>query len=289
MIHIQVAAVSQISNPQQRVRMDFKQRTPLGRTGLMVSRIGLASGYGVPADAIEKAFHEYGINYFYVSPLLNLGSMVKAANNLAAGHRDELFIVLARPFLGGFGGLRLAKFVERWLKKLKLEWVDLLLQDVRKPLNPKLTDQVQRLRDSGKVRFLGMSSHQRPFIGKSVSETATLPADFFHARYNAVHTGAEQDIFPLLPVKNRPGIVIYTATCWRKLLKPRRIPPGERPLTAADCYRFVLSHPDVNVCLTGPSKSAQMEDNLKAIDAGPLDAEEMARIRRIGKHIYGND
>ena len=87
--------------------MDFKERTPLGKTGLMVSRIGLASGYGVAADAIEKAFHEYGINYFYVSPLLNLGNMAKAVCNLVPGHSDELFIVLARPFLGGFGGLRL--------------------------------------------------------------------------------------------------------------------------------------------------------------------------------------
>lgn len=55
--------------------MDFKRRVPLGRTGLMVSRIGVASGYGVPAAAIQKAFHEYGANYFYVSPLLNLGSI----------------------------------------------------------------------------------------------------------------------------------------------------------------------------------------------------------------------
>lgn len=267
--------------------MDFKERTPLGRTGLMVSRIGLASGYGVPADAIEKAFYEYGINYFYVSPLLNLGNMIKAVNNLAPGHRDELLIVLARPFLGGFGSLRLEKFVERWLKKLKLEWVDLLLQDMRKPLSAKLAGRMQRLRDSGKVRFLGMSSHDRSFIGRSVSETP--PADFFHARYNAVHTGAEHDIFPHLPAENRPGIVIYTATCWRKLLKSKRMPPGERPPTAAECYRFVLSHHDVNVCLTGPSNAAQMEDNLKAIDAGPLDENEMARIRRIGKHIYGKD
>jgi aryl-alcohol dehydrogenase-like predicted oxidoreductase len=44
----------------------------------------------------------------------------------------------------------------------------------------------------------------------------------------------------------------------------------------------------VNVCVTGPSTAAQMEDNLKALDAGPLDEEEMARVRRIGKHIYGS-
>ncbi len=95
--------------------MDFTERVPFGRTGLMVGRIGLASGYGVPAAAIEKAFYEYGINYLYVSPLLNLGNMVQAIRNLAPSHRDKLCIVLARPYLGGFGGLRLESFVERWL------------------------------------------------------------------------------------------------------------------------------------------------------------------------------
>jgi aryl-alcohol dehydrogenase-like predicted oxidoreductase len=266
--------------------MEFEERVPLGRTGLMVSRMGLASGYGVPAAAIEKAFHEHGINYLYVSPLLNLGNMARAIRNLGPGHRDELCIVLARPFFWGLGGLRLESFVERWLTKLKLEWTNLLFQDMRKPPSQKLTDRVQRLKDSGKVRFLGMSSHERPLLGKIARGAVKAPVDFFHVRYNAVHTGAEQDVFPHLPQEDRPGIVIFTATCWRKLLKPKLMPAGERPLAPADCYRFVLSHPDVNVCVTGPSTAAQMEDNLEALEAGPLDEAEMARVRRIGKHIY---
>jgi aryl-alcohol dehydrogenase-like predicted oxidoreductase len=249
--------------------------------------MGLASGYGVPAAAIEKAFHEYGINYFYISPILNLGKMKQAIRKLAPSHRDELLIVLARPYFGGFGGFRLERFVENWLKRLKIERIDLLLQDVGKPMSQKLTDRILQLKDSGKVRFLGISSHKRPFLGEIARGEVKAPVDFFHVRYNAVHTGAERDIFPHLPQRDRPGIVIFTATCWRKLLKPKLLPAGERPLEASDCYRFVLSHPDVNVCLTGPSTASQMENNLTALDAGPLDEEEMARIRRIGKHIYG--
>jgi aryl-alcohol dehydrogenase-like predicted oxidoreductase len=264
--------------------MDFNQRVPFGRTGLMVSRMGLASGYGVPTAGIEKAFHEYGVNYLYVSPLLHLGKMAQAVHNLA-NHRDELVIVLARPFMGGMGGLRLENFVERWLKKLKLDRVDLLLQGVHKPLSPKVNDRLRRLAEAGKVRFLGMSSHQRTFF-RTIDQSVKPPVDFIHVRYNAIHTGAEEDVFPHLPQEDRPGVAIYTATCWRKLLK-RKPMPDERPLTAADCYRFVLSHPDVNVCLTGPSTSSQMEDNLKALTAGPLNKEAMTRIRRIGKHIYG--
>ena len=272
--------------------MDFKERVPFGRTGLMVSRIALASGYGVPTAAIEKAFHEYGVNYFYVSPLLNQGSMARALRNLVPRHRDELHIVLAKATLfGAFsasaGAFRLQSFVERWLKRLEIERADLIvLQGLGKPPSRKLVDRVHRLKDSGKVRFVGMSSHRRPLFGKIARGEVESPVDFFQIRYNAVHTGAEEDIFPHLPRENRPGIAIYTATCWRKLLNSKSMPEGEGPVAAADCYRFVLSHPDVDVCLTAPATAEQMEENLKALDAGPLDPDEMARIRRIGTHLY---
>jgi predicted aldo/keto reductase-like oxidoreductase len=266
--------------------MDFKERVPFGRTGLMVSRIGLASGYGVPTAAIEKAFHEYGVNYLWLSVFMPRG-MVRAIHNLAPKHRDELRILLAWP---AFAGFFLQRYVERWLKKLKIEQADLVVvQGQQKPPSQKFIDRVHRLRESGKVRFVGMSSHERPLFGKIARGEVRAPVDFFQVRYNAVHTGAEQDVFPHLPQENRPGIVIFTATCWGKLLKPKLMPAGERPLAPADCYRFVLSHPDVNVCVTGPSTATQMEDNLKALDAGPLDEEEMARVRHIGKHIYGKN
>ncbi len=264
--------------------MHLKERGPFGRTGLMVSRIGLASGFGVPTAAIERAFHEYGVNYFYLS-FLKRGHAVRAIRNLTSKHRDELCIVL--PMFRRSG---LQSTVERWLKKLKIEQIDLIvLQGLSKPPGRKLVDRVHGLRESGKVRFVGMSSHKRPLFGQIARGEVKAPVDFFQVRYNAVHPGAEQDIFPHLPQKNRPGIVIFTATCWGRLLRPKPMPVGERPLAPADCYRFVLSHPDVNVCVTGPSTAGQMEDNLKALDAGPLDEDEMARIRRIGEHIHGKE
>lgn len=265
--------------------MDFKERVHLGRTGMRVSRMGLASGYGVPTAAIEKAFHEHRVNYFYLS-LLSRGRMARAIRNLAPRHRDELHVVLARPTRGGYF---LRRFVDRWLEKLGLERVDaVLLQDQRKPPGPELIDRVHRLRESGKVRFVGMSSHDRPFVGRVARGEVQAPVDFLQLRYNAVHRGAEQDVFPFLPRENRPGVVVFTATCWGKLLQPRLVPKGERPLKPADCYRFVLSHPAVDVCITGPSTAEELEENLEALSAGPLGEEEMARVRRIGEHIHGS-
>lgn len=262
--------------------LDFRQHVPLGQTGLMVSRLGIASGYGVPAASIEKAFHEHNLNYFYLSFIKR--SQVKIAlGGLLPRYRDKTVLVL--PYFPADKGFFLRRCVEGWLRRLNLDTIDfVLLQDV-KP-SRQLFDRVLKLKEEGKVRFIGMSSHERPFIGRIARGELDLPLDLFQIRYNVVHRGAEEDIFPHLPQNNRPGIVVFTATCWRKPLKTSNMPSGEAPLTAADCYRFVLSNSNVNVCITGPSSARQMEENLKTLDCGPLSDEEMARAKRIGDHIY---
>jgi aryl-alcohol dehydrogenase-like predicted oxidoreductase len=65
------------------------------------------------------------------------------------------------------------------------------------------------------------------------------------------------------------------------------MPPGEKPLTATDCYRFVLSHPSVDLCMTGARSHEMLRENLATLDLGPLTENEMERIRGIGDYIYG--
>ncbi len=263
--------------------MDFKQHVPLGRTGLLVSRLGIASGYGVPADAMADAFHEHGINYFYISPLLYLGRMKKALRTLVGRHRDEIVIVLAKQF-GKRSFLRGS--VERWLRRLKIDSVDVLVLQGLSKAEPRMFEHAQKLKDAGKVKFVGMSSHERPLFGALARGALEAPVDVFQLRYNAVHRGAEQDIFPHLPPEDRAGVVNYTATCWRKLLQATNMPPGEPPLSGPDCYRFALSNPHVDVCLTAPSTAERLQENLTALALGPLSAEELARCVRIGDHIH---
>ena len=66
-----------------------------------------------------------------------------------------------------------------------------------------------------------------------------------------------------------------------------KMPPGEEPLSAADCYRFALSNPNVDLCMMGPASLQEMEEGIKAIEKGPLSDEEMKRARKIGRHIHG--
>jgi predicted aldo/keto reductase-like oxidoreductase len=52
------------------------------------------------------------------------------------------------------------------------------------------------------------------------------------------------------------------------------------------CYRFVLSNPHVDVCMTAPSNLRQMEENLEAIRHGPLSEDEMRFMREFGDAVY---
>jgi predicted aldo/keto reductase-like oxidoreductase len=117
--------------------------------------------------------------------------------------------------------------------------------------------------------------------------SANLDIGIVHLRYNAVHTGAEREVFRQIARNgNRPGVVAFTATSWRQLLDPTRVAPGERVPTATDCYRFVLSNPAVDVCLTGPASEAQAGEAPRAIELGPMSAKELAWMRRVGDFIH---
>jgi hypothetical protein len=121
--------------------------------------------------------------------------------------------------------------------------------------------------------------------------------DIVHFRYNAAHPGAEKEIFPHLPATDRPGLVSFTATSWGQLLGKASLsaflqgghplPKGERVPTATDCYRFVLSRPEVDVCLTGLDNGAQMEDALDALRRGPMTQGELDWMRRVGRAVAG--
>jgi predicted aldo/keto reductase-like oxidoreductase len=83
-------------------------------------------------------------------------------------------------------------------------------------------------------------------------------------------------------------MVAYTATSWRQLLNPNKTPPGERVPTAGDCYRFVLSRSEVDVCMTGPADAAQMQEALGALRQGPMSEDELEWMRRVGAWIHGS-
>jgi len=63
------------------------------------------------------------------------------------------------------------------------------------------------------------------------------------------------------------------------------MPEGERPPAAAECYRFALTDPRVDMVLAGPANDEELDEALTALDCGALENEELARLRRIGDYV----
>jgi aryl-alcohol dehydrogenase-like predicted oxidoreductase len=92
-------------------------------------------------------------------------------------------------------------------------------------------------------------------------------------------------------------LVAYTATSWGQLLGKKSIasavrlahpvPADEKTPTAADCYRFVLARPEVDVCMTGPANGAEMDQALDALRLPPMSEEELAWMHRVGRAVSG--
>ena len=263
-------------------------RAQLGRTGRAVCRLGVSASYGVPGDAVERAFDE-GVNYLYWGSMRR-DRFAEALRHLAP-RRDQF--VLAIQSYTRVAGL-MGWSMERALRALGFDHADVLLLGMwNKPVPPRILDAARKLKARGLVRYLAVSTHTRKLVPQIA---AASDFDVIHFRYNAAHPGAETDIFPHLPATDRPGLVSFTATSWGQLLGratlqgvvgSKSIPKGERVPTAADCYRFVLTRPEVDVCMTGPKDAAQMEHALEALRLGPMSEDELAWMKRIGRAVSG--
>jgi aryl-alcohol dehydrogenase-like predicted oxidoreductase len=256
----------------------------LGRTGLKVGRLGISSSYGAPARAFEAAF-ERGCNYWTWGTFVRgrSSAMRDAVRSVVAkGKREDLVLgVITYAHWAALTAWRL----RRGLKALGTDYVDVLLLGYYAKVPSRRTlEAARKLQTQGVVRHIGITSHNRKMF-QHLEEAGGV--DVIHVRYNATHRGAEQDVFPHVAGADGPGVVSFTATDWGRLLSGKRMPPGEEPASAADCYRFVLSHPAVDVCMTGTKSLEQMRENLDALDQGPMSEEELRRMRHLGDHLYG--
>lgn len=256
--------------------------TTLGHTGLKVHRLGLSASYYPGKKAIYRSI-DAGMNFFF-----GFGidvQMTKVMRDVL--HRDRSRFVLATGaynLIWGYPNLR--RSLEKRLRQFGTDYIDIFMflgVMKEKEFPPQAREELNRLREEGKIKFIGMSCHDRKFAGQMASSGAL---DAYMIRYNAAHRGAEKDIFPYLGTHN-PGLISYTATRWTYLLRrPPRWRKTERVPSAGDCYRFVLSNPNVHVCLTAPRNMRQLEDNVCALDLGPMTGQELEFMHSFGDAVY---
>ncbi|MEZ4298074.1 MAG: aldo/keto reductase [Polyangiaceae bacterium] len=259
---------------------DWLHASPAAFPGKKVFRLGLAANYGIDESGVRAAM-DRGVNLFLWTAKRK--GLEKPLREAIRGRREDV-VVIGFATIGFFGwGVR--RGAESMLRALGTDYLDVLQLGwlgVGSAYTSATERELLSLRESGKVRAIGVSIHDRPRAGKLAESS---PLDVLMIRYNAAHPGAERDIFPHVREK-KPSIIAYTATAWRKLLKRPRGWAGP-VMTAGDCYRFQLSSPHVDIALTGPSTTAELEENLAALDKGPLSQEEQQWMREFGHAVHG--
>jgi len=253
----------------------------LGQLGSRVFRLGLSGTYRPGKQALHRAI-DAGVNYFF---LYGFDTQTIGTLRELRGSREK-FVIAAGAYNLIWTRQNFRRTLEKRLRQLQSDYIDVFhFLGVMKPgqFSEPLIEELQRLKQDGRVRGVAMSCHDRKFAGELAARGAL---DVLMIRYNAAHRGAEQDIFPRL-ANHHPGVVSYTATRWSFLLRrPRGWPKDGRIPTAPMCYRFVLSNPHVDVCLSAPSNQRQLEENLAAIRQGPLSGEEMQFMREFGDAVH---
>lgn len=259
------------------------EKVVLGRTGLRVGRLGVSTSSGLGARDIEDCL-DRGINYFYWGSVRKK-AFGEALSQVAGRRRDEMVIVVQSYTRAAFF---MRSSVESALRELGTDHCDLLLLGMWNETPPRrIVDAAVAIRQSGKAKHVMISCHQRTTFPRYI-EDPTYGA--IMVRYNAAHPGAETEVFPHLAPRDqgpstRPGVVSYTATRWGGLLNPSLVPQDEPAPRASDCYRFALTHPDVDVTLCGPKDRGELDEAFAALDRGPMSAEELAWMKRVGKVV----
>ena len=254
-----------------------------------VFRMGIAGNYGIDSSDVEWAA-EQGANYWVWGA--SFKKVTAGIKEVIRKNREKNVVAL----LGwGFFGWQVRQSIEKALRKLNTDYLDVFKLGWlgrTSIYSQGVVDSLLKLKQEGKIKAIGTSIHDRQRAGQLALDSEL---DLLMIRYNAKHTGAEEDIFPHLKKRN-PAVVSYTALAWQQLINPVKgikvAPyPGSKeeakipPLTPELCYRFVLSNPHIHLVLTGPKNREQLMMNFRAMQQGALTPEELNWIRQYGKLI----
>lgn len=299
--------------------------TTLGRTGLRVSVAGLGCGghsrlgqtYGASESesvaVVERAL-DLGINFIDTARGYRTEPIVGKA---IAGRRDHVVISTKagpRGREGLLSGGALAESVEKSLERLGTEYVDVfhlhgVVLDDYEHCTTELVPALQRLREQGKIRFLGITERFGTDPQHRMLERALLDDcwDVMMVGFNLLNPSARERVLQPALRKDVGTLIMFAVrralsqaealrTLVRELVERGTIAPesvdldeplgfliheeGARSVVEA-AYRFCSHEPGAHVILSGTGKIAHLEENLASLEAGPLSTSDLARLREL--------
>lgn len=264
---------------------DAAPRRPLGRTGLLVSPLGLSGANDLPESALRRA-HEAGVNLFFWEPGYRALTRFLRRHVTAHPARRADAVLVAGSYEGDRFGIE--RDVARALARLRTDHLDVFLLFWTRSTE-RLSDEahacLRALKQAGKIRAFGLSTHLRDLAEQAIDSGDW---DVVMTRHSAAHPGAEARVFPRAAARG-VGILSFSALCYGRMLQRDPADPASVPPTATECYRYSLSQPGVSACWSAPRRRSELLENLDALTAPALDAAAQARLRAHGAHVRADN
>jgi aryl-alcohol dehydrogenase-like predicted oxidoreductase len=267
----------------------------LGRTEALVSDISLGSGRikGEQGEAIAREAIERGVTYFDTSPDYSEEGSEIALGRAMKGQRDRMF--LATKFCTPHGHLGpgasvqdYMEAVEASLRRLQTDRVDLVhvhaCDSVERLMDPEAHEAFDRLKEQGKARFLGVSTHT-PKLEEVAG--AALDSDRFDVMMLAYHHGAWPNLAAIVERASKQDVAIVAMKTLkgakhRGLLEFR--PEADSYTQAA--FKWVLANPHVS-CLVISFFEFQHLDEYLYASGKRLTEEDLAILEKYDRLIAG--
>ncbi len=271
----------------------------LGRTNFDVSDISLGSSRIKPGrgEEVARLAIERGVNYFDTAPDYSEAGSEIALGRAMKGQRDRMFV--ATKFCTPNGDLPAGssvdlymEMVENSLRRLQTDYVDLVhvhsCNTVERLMDPNAHEAFDRLKQQGKVRFLGVSSHS-PNL-EEVANTA-IDSGRFDVLMLAYHHGAWASLAQIIDraASVDLGVVAMKTLKGAKhrgLLELR----DEADSYTQAAFKWVLSSPSVSCLVVSFSELQHVDEYLYASGQRPSSQDHalLEKYDRLiaGKHCY---
>ncbi len=255
-------------------------QTVLGRTGLVVTRLGTGGAYCETADGYRAAL-DSGVNYMDTARAYRDGDDERVIGEAIRDRRHELILATKTQQRDAEGARR---DLETSLRLLQTDYIDIYQLhhlNTEEERNRALgtdgaLEAVQKAREEGLIRFIGVTGHDWEQIQQAV---ATGFFDTVLCWYNCAMKEPEETVLPEAR-KYNTGVVIMNASRNDKLFDGEGAPAEEQ------FYRYVLSHESVGLTIMGLRDVSRFRRIALALsDRETLTSEEKAEIEAYGAQM----
>lgn len=250
----------------------IRQYRTLGRTGVKVSDISFGCSGLHDTEVVRHAL-ERGVNYFDTSPdYSRTGSERTLGEGIRGYPRDKLFIV--SKFCTPSGHLSnstpvkdVIAAVESSLQRIGTDYLDLAhihaCNSIERLMNPNIHEAFDRLKEQGKLRFLGVSSHT-PRLEQVMRHA--VDSDRFDVIMVAYNFRNWPELTTIFHDAKQKGVGVVAM----KTLKGARhtvlsdFSSTERESFSQAAFKWVLSNQDVSCLVVTMGSRPQIDEYLHA-------------------------